>query len=160
MTAAAIASNTEAGVLVANHLATARPLLKEVHTITGGGTQAPPLLYPHGKRFPVYLSGSKSYPCTRGAPRGRDKLPRLSVLQCNPQRYVRERIGLPKPEYPFSEGGSGGLVVRSELWGRRVLGAKPDFTEDPSCIGPIALLLHVKSNLGGQASSHWFGAEA
>ncbi|GBM00051.1 hypothetical protein AVEN_214121-1 [Araneus ventricosus] len=38
---AAIASSTEAGVLVANHMATARPLTKEVRTITGGGTYSP-----------------------------------------------------------------------------------------------------------------------
>ncbi|GBL72912.1 hypothetical protein AVEN_128100-1 [Araneus ventricosus] len=41
MTAASIASCTEAGVLVAHHRATARPLPKEVRTITGGGTQSP-----------------------------------------------------------------------------------------------------------------------
>ncbi|GBN32138.1 hypothetical protein AVEN_192420-1 [Araneus ventricosus] len=35
---AEIASSTEAGVLVAHHRATARPLPKEVRTITGGGT--------------------------------------------------------------------------------------------------------------------------
>ncbi|GBN30770.1 hypothetical protein AVEN_158639-1 [Araneus ventricosus] len=29
----------------------------------------------------------------------------------------------------------GGLVVRPQLWGRRVPGSKPDSTEDPSCIG-------------------------
>ncbi|GBM48290.1 hypothetical protein AVEN_134122-1, partial [Araneus ventricosus] len=40
MTTAAIASSTEAGVLVANHLATARSLPKEARTITSGGTQA------------------------------------------------------------------------------------------------------------------------
>ncbi|GBM32991.1 hypothetical protein AVEN_263486-2-1, partial [Araneus ventricosus] len=34
-------------------------------------------------------------------------------------------------------------------------GSKPDFTEDPSCIG----LLHVKSYVGGQMSSRWCGAE-
>ncbi|GBO03809.1 hypothetical protein AVEN_249432-1 [Araneus ventricosus] len=65
MTAAAIASSTEAGVLVANPLATARPLRKEVRRIIGGGTQAPPILYPQGRRVPAYLSGSYSYPCTR-----------------------------------------------------------------------------------------------
>ncbi|GBL90485.1 hypothetical protein AVEN_22675-1, partial [Araneus ventricosus] len=65
MTAAAIASSTEAGVLVSNHLATALPLQKEVRTITGGDTQVPPLLYPQGKLLPAYLSSSKSYPCTR-----------------------------------------------------------------------------------------------
>ncbi|GBN20103.1 hypothetical protein AVEN_30966-1 [Araneus ventricosus] len=56
----AIASSTEAGVLVANHLATARPLPKEVRTIIGGGIQAPPLLYPQVRRVPAYLCGSNS----------------------------------------------------------------------------------------------------
>ncbi|GBN78576.1 hypothetical protein AVEN_7880-1 [Araneus ventricosus] len=46
MTAAAVASSTEAGVLVANHLATARPLPKEV---TGGGTQSPTITIPTGE---------------------------------------------------------------------------------------------------------------
>ncbi|GBN76094.1 hypothetical protein AVEN_86653-1 [Araneus ventricosus] len=41
MTAAAIASSTEVGILVANHPATARPLPKEVRTVTGGGFQSP-----------------------------------------------------------------------------------------------------------------------
>ncbi|GBL72463.1 hypothetical protein AVEN_115380-1 [Araneus ventricosus] len=44
MTVTTIASSTEAGVLVANHLATARPLQKEVRTITGGGTQNPTII--------------------------------------------------------------------------------------------------------------------
>ncbi|GBM02425.1 hypothetical protein AVEN_76477-1 [Araneus ventricosus] len=35
-------------------------------------------------------------------------------------------------------GGRGGLVVRSRLWGRRVPGSKPDSTEDPPCMGPVA----------------------
>ncbi|GBM62915.1 hypothetical protein AVEN_22324-1 [Araneus ventricosus] len=60
-TAAVIASSIEALVLIANHLAMARPLPKEVHTITGGGAQTPPLLYPQGRRVPAYLSGSNSY---------------------------------------------------------------------------------------------------
>ncbi|GBN81358.1 hypothetical protein AVEN_263796-1, partial [Araneus ventricosus] len=32
----------------------------------------------------------------------------------------------------------GGLVVRSRLWGRRAPGSKPDSTEDPPCMGPVA----------------------
>ncbi|GBO29097.1 hypothetical protein AVEN_164664-1 [Araneus ventricosus] len=32
----------------------------------------------------------------------------------------------------------GGLVVRSRPWDRRAPGPKPDSTEDPSCIGPVA----------------------
>ncbi|GBL95106.1 hypothetical protein AVEN_188839-1 [Araneus ventricosus] len=46
MTAAAIASSTEAGVLVANHLATVRSLPKEVRTITNGGNQHPAITIP------------------------------------------------------------------------------------------------------------------
>ncbi|GBO39891.1 hypothetical protein AVEN_29460-1 [Araneus ventricosus] len=61
-------SSTKAGVLVAHHRATARPLPKEVRTITGGGTRSPPLLCPRGRRLPACLSGSNSYPCTRGVP--------------------------------------------------------------------------------------------
>ncbi|GBN19455.1 hypothetical protein AVEN_270877-1 [Araneus ventricosus] len=68
MIAAAITSSTEDGVLVVHHRATARPHPKEVRSITGGGIQALPLLYPQGKRLPAYLSGSKSYTCTRGSP--------------------------------------------------------------------------------------------
>ncbi|GBN14357.1 hypothetical protein AVEN_36723-1 [Araneus ventricosus] len=34
--------------------------------------------------------------------------------------------------------GRGGLMVRSPLWGRRVPGSKPDSTEDPPCMGPVA----------------------
>ncbi|GBM87072.1 hypothetical protein AVEN_16150-1 [Araneus ventricosus] len=46
MTAAAIVSSTEAGVQVANHLATAQPLPKEVHAITGGGAQSSTITIP------------------------------------------------------------------------------------------------------------------
>ncbi|GBO16829.1 hypothetical protein AVEN_208488-1 [Araneus ventricosus] len=59
-------SSTEAGVLIAYHQATARPLPKEVRTITGGGTRAPPLLFLQGKRMPAYLA---THPFTRDAPR-------------------------------------------------------------------------------------------
>ncbi|GBN04687.1 hypothetical protein AVEN_31106-1 [Araneus ventricosus] len=31
----------------------------------------------------------------------------------------------------------GGLVVRYGPWSRRIPDSKPDFTEDPSCIGPV-----------------------
>ncbi|GBM24537.1 hypothetical protein AVEN_217118-1 [Araneus ventricosus] len=34
--------------------------------------------------------------------------------------------------------GRGGLVVRSRPWGRRVPGSRPDSTEDPPCMGPVA----------------------
>ncbi|GBN08165.1 hypothetical protein AVEN_1032-1 [Araneus ventricosus] len=56
MTAVAIASSIEAGVLVAHHRATARPHPKEKCTITGGETQRPTT----GKRVLAYLSGSNS----------------------------------------------------------------------------------------------------
>ncbi|GBM91835.1 hypothetical protein AVEN_107498-1 [Araneus ventricosus] len=35
-------------------------------------------------------------------------------------------------------GGRGGLVVRSLLWGQRVPSSRPDSTEDPPCMGPVA----------------------
>ncbi|GBM44790.1 hypothetical protein AVEN_148292-1 [Araneus ventricosus] len=49
MTAAATASSTEAGVLAANHLDTARSLPKEVRTVACGGTQSPTLTIPIGE---------------------------------------------------------------------------------------------------------------
>ncbi|GBL77720.1 hypothetical protein AVEN_152938-1 [Araneus ventricosus] len=49
MTASAIASNTEAGAPTANHLATVRPLPKEMRTITGAGTQSPTNTIPTGE---------------------------------------------------------------------------------------------------------------
>ncbi|GBN12304.1 hypothetical protein AVEN_54866-1 [Araneus ventricosus] len=55
-------SSTEAGVLTAYHQATARPLPKEVRTITGGEFQSS---YPQGKRVPVYLSGSNFFVYSR-----------------------------------------------------------------------------------------------
>ncbi|GBN26834.1 hypothetical protein AVEN_249248-1 [Araneus ventricosus] len=36
------------------------------------------------------------------------------------------------------EEGRGGLVVRSRPRDRRVAGSKPDSTEDPPCMGPVA----------------------
>ncbi|GBM99578.1 hypothetical protein AVEN_64399-1 [Araneus ventricosus] len=41
--------STEAGVLIAYQQATARPLLMEVRTITGGGTQSPTITIPPGE---------------------------------------------------------------------------------------------------------------
>ncbi|GBL99474.1 hypothetical protein AVEN_68765-1 [Araneus ventricosus] len=38
----------------------------------------------------------------------------------------------------FNPRGRGGLVVRSRLWGRKVPGSRPDSTEDPPCMGPVA----------------------
>ncbi|GBM96189.1 hypothetical protein AVEN_186748-1 [Araneus ventricosus] len=45
---------------------------------------------------------------------------------------------LAEEESRISHTGRGGLVVRSRLWGRMVLGSKPDSTEDPPCMGPVA----------------------
>ncbi|GBL98294.1 hypothetical protein AVEN_174089-1 [Araneus ventricosus] len=50
--------------------------------------------------------------------------------------------------------GSGDLVARCRLQGRRVPGSKPHSTEDPSCIGPVARCIIRR----GQTS--WCGAEA
>ncbi|GBM48342.1 hypothetical protein AVEN_37800-1 [Araneus ventricosus] len=49
--------------------------------------------------------------------------------------------------------GRGGLVVRSRPRGRRVAGPKPDSTEDPPCMGPVARQI-IRS---GQTSSRWCG---
>ncbi|GBN15752.1 hypothetical protein AVEN_139067-1 [Araneus ventricosus] len=42
-------SSIETGVLVANHLAMAGPLPKEVRAITGGGTQSSTITIPPGE---------------------------------------------------------------------------------------------------------------
>ncbi|GBN38770.1 hypothetical protein AVEN_129640-1, partial [Araneus ventricosus] len=34
--------------------------------------------------------------------------------------------------------GLGDQVARSRPWGRRAPGSKPDSTEDPPCMGPVA----------------------
>ncbi|GBN24942.1 hypothetical protein AVEN_96154-1 [Araneus ventricosus] len=44
--------------------------------------------------------------------------------------------------------------VRSRLWDRRAPGSKPDSTEDPQCMGPVAR--YIRS---GQMSSRWCGVE-
>ncbi|GBO08707.1 hypothetical protein AVEN_100227-1 [Araneus ventricosus] len=51
------------------------------------------------------------------------------------------------------QGGRGGLVVKSRLWGRRVPGSKPDSTGDPSRMRPIARQI-IRS---GQTPSCWCG---
>ncbi|GBN29431.1 hypothetical protein AVEN_209442-1 [Araneus ventricosus] len=38
----------------------------------------------------------------------------------------------------FNWGGRGGLVERFQPRSRRVPGSKPDSTENPTCIGPVA----------------------
>ncbi|GBL78491.1 hypothetical protein AVEN_42975-1 [Araneus ventricosus] len=53
-------SSTEAGVLIAYHQNTARPIPKEVRIITGRGIQRPSITIPQGKRVPAYLSGGHS----------------------------------------------------------------------------------------------------
>ncbi|GBN83184.1 hypothetical protein AVEN_5337-1 [Araneus ventricosus] len=58
MTDPAVASSTEAGVLVTNHLATDRPLPKEVRSITGGVTFKPISIAQPEKGVPANLSGS------------------------------------------------------------------------------------------------------
>ncbi|GBM86959.1 hypothetical protein AVEN_156708-1, partial [Araneus ventricosus] len=39
---------------------------------------------------------------------------------------------------PRKGGGRGGPVVGSRPWGPRASGPKPDSTEDPPCMGPVA----------------------
>ncbi|GBN69761.1 hypothetical protein AVEN_206969-1 [Araneus ventricosus] len=51
--------------------------------------------------------------------------------------------------------GRGGLVVRSRLWGRRAPGPKPDSTEDPTGMEPVARYI-IRS---GQTSSRWCGVK-
>ncbi|GBN58246.1 hypothetical protein AVEN_144231-1 [Araneus ventricosus] len=53
------------------------------------------------------------------------------------QHRIRHAQAFPTFLY-YNFRGRGGLVVRSRLWGRRVPGSKPDSTEDPPCIGPVA----------------------
>ncbi|GBN12615.1 hypothetical protein AVEN_12503-1 [Araneus ventricosus] len=52
--------------------------------------------------------------------------------------------------------GRGGLAVRSRPRDRWIAGPKPDSTEDPPCMGPVARQI-IRS---GQTPSHWCGAEA
>ncbi|GBN78070.1 hypothetical protein AVEN_91940-1, partial [Araneus ventricosus] len=40
---------------------------------------------------------------------------------------------------PAEQKGSGGLIVRSRPRDRRIADSKPDSTEDPQCMGPVAL---------------------
>ncbi|GBM58564.1 hypothetical protein AVEN_74802-1 [Araneus ventricosus] len=49
----------------------------------------------------------------------------------------------------------GGLVVRSRFWGRRVPGSKPDSTEDPPYMKPVACQI-IRS---GQPPSRWCDVE-
>ncbi|GBO24541.1 hypothetical protein AVEN_145457-1 [Araneus ventricosus] len=54
--------------------------------------------------------------------------------------------------------GRGGLMIRSQLWGPRVPGSKPDSTEDPSY--PYVAPLHSKSYVAAQMPSRWCNVEA
>ncbi|GBL90798.1 hypothetical protein AVEN_269081-1 [Araneus ventricosus] len=57
----------------------------------------------------------------------------------NPDPRIRSRVNeIPLLASHLSVRGRGGLVVRSRLWDRRVPGSKPDSTEDPPCMGPVA----------------------
>ncbi|GBM38495.1 hypothetical protein AVEN_24588-1 [Araneus ventricosus] len=64
-------SNTEFGVLIPYHQATARTLPKELRTVTDGGTQSSPLLYPKGSEC-LLTYWAATHPCTPGASPGRD----------------------------------------------------------------------------------------
>ncbi|GBL83094.1 hypothetical protein AVEN_165317-1 [Araneus ventricosus] len=67
-----------------------------------------------------------------------DRRERAFTYPCKmPGREVKnneldERFCLPTHK------GRGGLVARSRLWGRRAPGSKPDSTEDPPFMGPVA----------------------
>ncbi|GBM50848.1 hypothetical protein AVEN_140949-1 [Araneus ventricosus] len=63
-------SSTEAGVLIAHHRATARPLPKEERTINGGGTQSTTIAMPTGEASSWLLIRQNSYPYIYGAPSG------------------------------------------------------------------------------------------
>ncbi|GBN06907.1 hypothetical protein AVEN_16854-1 [Araneus ventricosus] len=67
-------SSTEAGVLVANHLATARPLPKEVRTIRGGGTNSPTITVPPREVSSCLFIVATTHPCTRSASSGEYKM--------------------------------------------------------------------------------------
>ncbi|GBM03515.1 hypothetical protein AVEN_95408-1 [Araneus ventricosus] len=55
-----------------------------------------------------------------------------------------------------AKGARGGLVARPRPWGRRAPCSRPDSTEDPPCMGPVARQI-IRS---GQISSRWCGVEA
>ncbi|GBN70782.1 hypothetical protein AVEN_182913-1 [Araneus ventricosus] len=52
-----------------------------------------------------------------------------------------------RPRWPSS---------KVSVWGRRAPVSKPDSTEDPPCMGPLARQI----TRSGQTSSHWRGVEA
>ncbi|GBM49864.1 hypothetical protein AVEN_191259-1 [Araneus ventricosus] len=86
ITATAIFSSTEAGLLVAHHQATARSLRRRYVLSLVEGLGAPPFLYLQAKRVPAYLSGSKSSGYSWSPPQGRKlggnrktESPRLAV---------------------------------------------------------------------------------
>ncbi|GBL74872.1 hypothetical protein AVEN_243715-1 [Araneus ventricosus] len=48
------------------------------------------------------------------------------------------RVNLTLDGFKMPQRGRGGLEVRSRPWGQRVPGSKPDSTEDPPCVRPVA----------------------
>ncbi|GBN77427.1 hypothetical protein AVEN_215951-1 [Araneus ventricosus] len=65
----------------------------------------------------------------------------LGIQQKNPDylKLQSEHILVKNPnDFYRLFRGRGGLVVRSRLWGWRVQGSRPDSTEDPPCMGPVA----------------------
>ncbi|GBM78526.1 hypothetical protein AVEN_260452-1 [Araneus ventricosus] len=90
-------------------------------------------------------------------PRGRDltnrPLRHLKRTGMCVSRVNSKRFGLGN-DFIFNKG-RGSLVVRSRLWGRRAPGSKPDSTEDPPCIEPVARYI-IRSC---QTPSRWCGVE-
>ncbi|GBM81457.1 hypothetical protein AVEN_214213-1 [Araneus ventricosus] len=58
-------------------------------------------------------------------------------FQIPPDDAIRKGFTASAPPFPDCQG-RGGLVVRYRLWGQRAPGSKPDSTEDPPCMGPVA----------------------
>ncbi|GBL68737.1 hypothetical protein AVEN_133381-1, partial [Araneus ventricosus] len=54
---------------------------------------------------------------------------------------------------PIHKAGRGGLVVGSRPRNRRAAGSKPDSTEDPPCMGPVA------NHTQWPKSFRWCGSE-
>ncbi|GBN23241.1 hypothetical protein AVEN_224013-1 [Araneus ventricosus] len=55
-----------------------------------------------------------------------------------PKKLSLKELILTPPQNLSKQRGCGGLVVRSRLWGWRAPGSRPDSTEDPPCMGPVA----------------------
>ncbi|GBL92713.1 hypothetical protein AVEN_119104-1 [Araneus ventricosus] len=67
-------------------------------------------------------------------------LPKVSLKPAGLPRELAIFVSAhgPFPVYLKKIAVRGGLAERSRLWGRRVPGSKPDSTEDPPCMGPVA----------------------